>query len=131
DVLSREAVLHRVKACLAVGLIKLTALEQPWCARMRVIRARPEDTLLLFDFLVGNAVIVTQPAPRHPPQLTKDVFNAGIGKLLPGSKVSGEVADDLPVRTRLSRRLHRLPDADDAAFSRGHGAFVFLLQRAR
>src|SRR5262249_11992755 len=131
DVLSREAVLHHVKACLAVGMIKRATIEQPWCARVGVVWARPEDALLLFDLLVGNAVIVTQSTPRYPPQLTKDVFNAGIGKLLPGRKASGQVADDLPVRTRLSRRLHCLPDADDAAFGRGHGAFVFLLQRAR
>src|SRR5262249_38501025 len=103
----------------------------PWRARVGMIRARPEDTLLLFDLLVSNAVIVTQSTPRHPPQLTEDVFNAGIGKLLPGSKASGQVADDLPVWARLSWRLHGLSDADDAAFGRGHGALVFLLQRAR
>src|SRR5439155_13130799 len=94
-------------------------------------RARPEDAILALNFLVGNAVIVTQPAARHPPQLTKDVLDAGIGELLPGGKTPCQVADDLPVRTRLSRRLHRLPDADDAAFGSGHSAFVFLLQRAR
>src|SRR5207245_2661109 len=127
DVLSRGAVLHRVEARLAVGIIKLPTLEQPWRARMGVIRAGPEDALLLLDFLVGNAVIVTQPAARHASQLSEDVLNAGIRKLLPGSKTPCQVADDLPVRTRLPRRLHGLPDADDAAFGVGHGAFVFFL----
>jgi hypothetical protein len=45
-----------VEARLAVGMIKLAAVEQPWRARMGVIRARPEDALLALNFLVGNAV---------------------------------------------------------------------------
>src|SRR5262249_14696916 len=98
---------------------------------MGMIRARPEDALLALNLLVGNAVIVTQSAARYPTQLTKNVLDAGIGELCPGGKASGQVTDDLPVRTRLFRRLHGPPDADDAAFGRGHGAFVFLLQRAR
>src|SRR5437899_1284581 len=110
-----------MEARLAVSMIKRAAVEQAWRTRMGVIRARPEDAMLLFDLLVGNAVIVTQPTARHPPQLTKDVLDAGIGELLPGGKTPCQVANNLPVRARLSRRLHGLPDADDAAFGSGHG----------
>ena len=87
--------------------------------------------MLLVDLVVGNAVIVTEPTPRHPAQLAKDILDAGIGKLLPGGKPPGQVTHDLPVRTCLARGLHRLPDADDTAFGVGNGAFVLFLQRAR
>src|SRR5262249_6631844 len=116
DVFSRRAVLHRMEARPAVGMIKPAILEESWHTRMGVIRARPEDALLALNFLVGDAVIVTQPAPRHPPEFTEDVLDTGIGELLPGGKTPRQVADDLPVRTRLSRWLHGLADANDAAF---------------
>src|SRR5207249_1375246 len=98
-----------MEARLAIGMIERPTVEQPRRARVGGIRARPEDAVLLIDFLVGNAVIVTEPTPRHAAQLAKDVLSTGIGELLPGGKTSGQVAEDLPVRTRLARRLHGLP----------------------
>src|SRR5262245_830143 len=109
-------------------MIKCPAVEESRRARVRGIRARPEDTVLLVDLLVGNAIIVTDTTSRYATQLTKNILDTGIGKQLPGSQTSSQVAHNLPVRTRLARRSYRLPDADDPAFGVGDSAFVLFLQ---
>src|SRR5262249_13896531 len=86
DVLSRWTILDSVEPRPTISMIECPTVEESRCTRMRGLRAWPEDTVLLVDLLIGDAVIVTEPTTRHAAQLAKDILDAGIGKVLPGGQ---------------------------------------------
>src|SRR5579884_2266180 len=76
-----RCVFYSGKACAPAGCRKCF-LEQPWRAWMIFRRAGPEDALLLFNFLVSNACVISRATSTGLPQLLKDLARVGKGKVL-------------------------------------------------
>src|SRR6185295_19279306 len=96
---------------------------------LRILRiARPEDTHLPFDFLVGDARIVGHAALAGDAQLLEDLARAAEREAARAAERPGQVLDDPPVLPGFAGTVHGLVDLDHAALDLRHQALVLFLE---
>src|SRR5262245_53768200 len=111
-------------------MVEAAALEESRRPRVLGRRTRPEDAHLALDLLVGDAGVVGRAASRKHAELGEDLLRRVEGEVPAVAEPFGQRAHDAPVLPGLTGRRDRLTDADHPALGAGHGALVFLVQRA-
>ncbi len=93
--------------------------------------ARPEDAIVLFDFLPGYAVVIGVAATRSHTQLFEDFAWRVEIKILPTTHAPRDLLHDPPVHARFTGRIVCFVNLHDAALAVAGYAFVFTPGRTR
>src|SRR2546421_7002508 len=112
----RRLVLDCVKLRLAIGMIE-TVFEQARSARMIERRAWPKDTVLLFDLLPCDSVVIGVAAARSDAHLVENGERAIKVKILFPAHATRYFLNNPPVSARLARRVCRFVDLQNPAFT--------------
>src|SRR5579859_162488 len=113
-----------MEARLAVGKPEPLFVE-PGRAGVILSRAGPENAVLRFDLLIGDAEVVAFRAFGGDAYLLEDVALPFVGEVLAFAEPPREVADNIPIQTRFVGWVYRFVVFDDTPFETGDGAFVF------
>src|SRR5205814_3149403 len=92
-------------------------------------RAWPEDAILLGNLLVGNAPVVRFRSPGAEPQFIEYLTRGLALEVFALAEASRQVADDLPVNSRLAWGINRFIIFDHASFQARNRAFVLCPRR--
>src|SRR5204863_1200319 len=103
-VLGRRAIIVGVKPGFAVWVMKHTAFEQAWRARMLLRWAWPEESHVLFDPFVGHPAVINRSAFGRRGEFIENLFGAGVLEKFSAAQPLSEIADDVPVNARVARR---------------------------
>ena len=93
-------------------------------------RTRPEHAHVVFDLLVSDAEVISRAAFGGDAQFVENLLGRIVGEMLLRSQPLRDIQKDAGVSAGIARRVHRLADAHDAAFSRRDRAFLFFMERA-
>src|SRR5450432_2652095 len=115
---------------LAIGMEEPAVFEQAWRAGMLKRGARPEDAHLLVNLLICDSVVIGDTAARREAQFLEDFSWLAKREILATAQAACQVTDNIGIRARVARWIHRLPNMNDAPFRIGGDALLFLLQAA-
>src|SRR5205807_5485379 len=117
-VLSGRTIIVSVESGLAVRMMKPAAFEQSRCAGMIRRGAGPEKAHVLLNALIRHPAVINRSAFARSSQLVENFFRARVIEIFALAEAAGEVADDLPINTRIARGRNRIANAHTTAFAR-------------
>src|SRR5215510_12926336 len=107
---------HSLHVRLAVRMRKLATLIESWCARMIERWTGPEDSLFAVDSFPGDSVVIVRTAFRRDAQFFEHVGWRLVGELVADAEASSQIANDLPINSRIGGRIYCFPVMDYTPF---------------
>ena len=126
----RRCILDRVKLRLSIRMIE-TLFKQTRRTRMIFRRARPEHSILLFNFLPGDTVVICVSAARGYSHFIEDCARVSKLKILFPAHSARDLLDDPPVGASFTGRVGGLVNLQDTALAVCCDALVFTPRAAR